>query len=479
MNGELMKKTAFLIISVMLFSLPVFSQEKMSIVEQQKLRDKKNIDVLKLKVEQMQKEIILKNRKYQVGITSVAKYKISEVTGNIVPADFEKTMKVQGFISNKRFQGYLKRLEAAKKKYAGRIDNEDLGKKEDSNTKPIEINDQNTDINKKDDLIADKKNGNESGDTALDDNARKDDNSDKGAPENDDLNKDETNDKTADKKDSTEPADKKTIDDTAKNDELRDKDLPEKDDLIPDKKDGNESGDTALDDNARKDDNSDKPAGPDPKARAFSWTDRNIVTPIKSQEQCGSCWAFTAAAVMEASINMNYNEIHDISEQSIIECAGAGDCKGGNSGWAFDYFQNEGPVSEEVSPYAARNGTCGQNRKEKFRIAAWAYIPRNGPEETYTVEDIKAALCKYGPLASAVTVTEHFMYYTGGIFDEFSSQKNINHAITIVGWDDDKEAFLIKNSWGEGWGEKGYMWIKYGCNNIGFGTSWAVVEKID
>ena len=93
---------------------------------------------------------------------------------------------------------------------------------------------------------------------------------------------------------------------------------------------------------------------------------------------------------------------------------------------------------------------------------------------------MKDAICKYGPIAACVKVTEPFQAYVGGIFDEnarTAGPKDINHAITIVGWDDSKKAYLIKNSWGTEWGEKGYMWIEYGCNNIGYGATWVVVEK--
>jgi cathepsin L len=62
-------------------------------------------------------------------------------------------------------------------------------------------------------------------------------------------------------------------------------------------------------------------------------------------------------------------------------------------------------------------------------------------------------------------------------FTPVSSPKDVNHGIIIVGWDDAKKSYRIKNSWGERWGEKGYMWIEYGCNNIGYGAAWVVLEK--
>jgi len=84
---------------------------------------------------------------------------------------------------------------------------------------------------------------------------------------------------------------------------------------------------------------------------------------------------------------------------------------------------------------------------------------------------LKKALCEYGPLAVAVAATPVFKAYKSGVFNE-NSNAGINHGVTLVGWDDSKEAWRIKNSWGTGWGEKGFMWIAYGCNQIGYAASW-------
>jgi hypothetical protein len=102
-----------------------------------------------------------------------------------------------------------------------------------------------------------------------------------------------------------------------------------------------------------------------------------------------------------------------------------------------------------------------------------------------SVADMKDALCTYGPVAVAVTVTPAFQMYNSGVFDEDDSG-NVNHGITVIGWDDSKThalgsgAWLIKNSWGTHWGEtggygadRGYMWIAYGSNQVGFGAAWA------
>jgi len=94
---------------------------------------------------------------------------------------------------------------------------------------------------------------------------------------------------------------------------------------------------------------------------------------------------------------------------------------------------------------------------------------------------LEEALCRYGPLAVALYVDgEEFCAYTSGVYSGVrSGGQAVNHAVLLVGWDDGKQAWLIKNSWGLGWGEKGYMWIRYGSNDVGFGAAWVVAADGD
>jgi cathepsin L len=80
-------------------------------------------------------------------------------------------------------------------------------------------------------------------------------------------------------------------------------------------------------------------------------------------------------------------------------------------------------------------------------------------------------------LAVAVRVTSAFQHYTGGVFNERDGG-NVNHGVTLIGWDDNKQAWLIKNSWGTGWGEDGYMWINYNSNSIGYRAAWVQARNI-
>ena len=87
--------------------------------------------------------------------------------------------------------------------------------------------------------------------------------------------------------------------------------------------------------------------------------------------------------------------------------------------------------------------------------------------------DIKNAIYTYGAVAAAVYVGTPFQYYTSGVFNDCRRRpKSPNHAIQLVGWDDAKGAWLMKNSWGTGWGENGFMWIAYGCDNVGYAAAY-------
>lgn len=87
------------------------------------------------------------------------------------------------------------------------------------------------------------------------------------------------------------------------------------------------------------------------------------------------------------------------------------------------------------------------------------------------VDQLKEALCNYGPLVACVSATDLFSAYTGGVFNE-NNMGTVNHAVCLVGWDDDRGAWLVKNSWSTSWGEDGYIWVAYGSNSIGYGAAW-------
>jgi hypothetical protein len=207
-------------------------------------------------------------------------------------------------------------------------------------------------------------------------------------------------------------------------------------------------------------------------AAAFNWADHGGVTPVRDQGPCGSCWAFATHGAFEGSYAILNNALEDSSEQDTLDCSGAGSCGGG--WWAHQYLIDTGSAKEADYSYVAKQGTCKTGVERPYKATAWGYVDSANPIPS--IDALKRALCEYGPLAVAVAVTPAFQAYKSGVFNE-SSNANINHGVTLVGWDDSKEAWRIKNSWGTGWGESGFMWIAYGCNKIGYAASWVQAKK--
>jgi len=212
--------------------------------------------------------------------------------------------------------------------------------------------------------------------------------------------------------------------------------------------------------------------------QAFNWQNSNRVTPVKDQGGCGSCWAFAANGAFEAAFLRRNNVVIDASEQYTNDCAmtndgaRAGSCGGGLAVNAFQHFVRVGDAYETAAPYAGYNKAC-TNPQTPLHAIAWGYV--NPSVEHPSIAEIKQALCTYGPLATRMRVVSGaFFGYTGGIYNENVAADNLGggHAVMIVGWDDQKGAWRIKNSWGTGWGEGGFAWIAYGSNRIGRHTSW-------
>ena len=216
---------------------------------------------------------------------------------------------------------------------------------------------------------------------------------------------------------------------------------------------------------------------------SFDWRDYNGVTPIRDQDGCGSCWAFSAIGAVECAIKLAYHIDVDLSEQWLVsQCVGAGDCGGGWSGPALDYMMYDGQqdpcggngaVLEEDFPYTASNMPCDCPYPHVYWIDSWTSL---GGYST-TVDEIKQAIIEHGPVSTSVYADYPFMAYEEGVFNACNNNPGSNHAVVLVGWDDqfywDGEYYgvwIMRNSWGTNWGMDGYMYIKYGCSNIGYDT---------
>jgi|WetSurMetagenome_2_1015567.scaffolds.fasta_scaffold00069_7 C1A family cysteine protease len=216
---------------------------------------------------------------------------------------------------------------------------------------------------------------------------------------------------------------------------------------------------------------------------SWDWRSHGGGAAVRDQGACGSCWAFGTVGVMEDKLKINQKIVVDLSEQYLISCNSDGwSCDGG--WWAHDYHATKlgnlqsvaGAVLEADMPYTVSNGTCQAIAKHPYKIASWYHVNY----EMATVDEIKNAIYKYGPVATTLCVGDAFNDYTGGVFstDEASicGEGILNHAIVLMGWDDSTQTWILKNSWGTSWGESGYMNIKWGISNIGYRTSYVLLD---
>jgi cathepsin L len=214
-------------------------------------------------------------------------------------------------------------------------------------------------------------------------------------------------------------------------------------------------------------------------AKQFDWTAFGKVTPVRDQGQCGCCWGFAACAAFESSFAIHNDLRLDISEQQILDCAGAGSCDGGWYDKVFEYMIKSGADRRaDYSAYHAKSGSCSEKAKQHYHAVNWGYVDPH--KETPSVEQLKKALLEHGPLAITVNVTHLFQAYHSGVFNEHDPGP-INHAVLLVGWDDSKGAhgaWRIKNSWTTRWGEHGFMWIEYGCNKVGYRAAWVNARTV-
>jgi hypothetical protein len=217
---------------------------------------------------------------------------------------------------------------------------------------------------------------------------------------------------------------------------------------------------------------------PDPRRdlpASFDWRDHNGCTPIRNQGGCGSCWAFAAIGTIESAILINDGLSTDLSEQWLVSCTSAGSCSGGwhTGAYAFLCCQGNwrdpcgdcGPVRESDFPYVAWDAPCDCPYPHPYRVDDWARIGTGIPP----VNDIKQAILDYGPVSATVAVDSAFQAYDGGVFNACWDGQ-VNHAIVLVGWDDDQGpegVWFLRNSWGPNWGEDGYMRILYNCSRVG------------
>lgn len=207
----------------------------------------------------------------------------------------------------------------------------------------------------------------------------------------------------------------------------------------------------------------------------FDWRDKGAVNEVKNQAQCGSCWAFGTVASIEGANWIANGELLSLSEQELVDCSTSDSgCGGGLPSRAYEDLidTNSGLELENVYPYQASDGTC-QAKRSLERVFLNNWYPIKQDENL-----IAQALMMFGPLAIGVNA-DPFQMYNGGIMDPSSCSPNgIDHAVTLVGFGNEggRDFWTIRNSWGKGWGENGYVRLIRGKGACGMNLMVTAVE---
>ncbi|KAL4204681.1 hypothetical protein AMTRI_Chr01g133200 [Amborella trichopoda] len=190
---------------------------------------------------------------------------------------------------------------------------------------------------------------------------------------------------------------------------------------------------------------------------AVDWRLKGAVTPVKDQGQCGCCWAFSAVAAIEGITKLKTGNLLSLSEQELVDCDIDDDdqgCSGGTMDNAFQFIEHHGLTTEKKYPYQAADGTCNSNALAYHvaTIKGYKDVPANNEKA------LQQAVAQQ-PVSVGIEASAAFQFYSGGVFTG-DCGTNLNHGVTAVGYGkegDGTNYWLVKNSWGQSWGEEGYI----------------------
>eukprot|EP00049_Salpingoeca_infusionum_P000254 m.38423 g.38423 ORF g.38423 m.38423 type:complete len:376 (+) comp10200_c1_seq1:35-1162(+) len=196
------------------------------------------------------------------------------------------------------------------------------------------------------------------------------------------------------------------------------------------------------------------------------WREKGIVTAVKDQGQCGSCWTFASAETLESQIAKRTGILQVLSEQNILDCTpnpqqcgGTGGCEGGTAELAYTQMKKNGGLTTEwIYPYKSHDGkdfpTCQFDPSTSVvNVTGYTKIPSN------QYEPLMEAVANEGPIAISVEAIT-WQHYESGIFNGCNqTNPDIDHVVSLVGYGEDngKQYWLVRNSWTPQWGELGYI----------------------
>jgi len=201
---------------------------------------------------------------------------------------------------------------------------------------------------------------------------------------------------------------------------------------------------------------------------SVDWRDQGVVTSVKSQGHCGSCWTFAATEALESVVAISTGKLFTFSEQEFVscventeQCGGTGGCSGATMELAYDYAIENGLATEWTYPYTSYYGEDGNCTMDSIDPPV-AGITGYTVNPTNSYKDLITSVATVAPVAVTVDASVWHLYESG-IFDGCNQETpDLDHGVLLVGYgtEDGTGYYLIRNSWGPAWGESGYIRIQ-------------------
>jgi len=224
----------------------------------------------------------------------------------------------------------------------------------------------------------------------------------------------------------------------------------------------------------------------------WDWRQQGMVTRVQSQGACGACYGFSTLASFESKLLIDGEDAFDFSENHVKEClweeatdwrypdgSPVGSCDGGNWAYVANLLSQTGAVLESCDPYRATDVQCKTTCPYVKTALDWSMIT----EDAVPDSEVLKAYVYQQPVAVSIYAGDgdnwdrEFNDYDGSYTLYYPGTETPNHGVLIVGWDETRShpggrgAWIVKNSWGTDWGDRGFFYIAYGSANIGWSAN--------
>jgi len=212
-------------------------------------------------------------------------------------------------------------------------------------------------------------------------------------------------------------------------------------------------------------------------AASIDWRKHSpaVLTPVKDQGQCGSCWAFSATEQIETDVAMATGKLYTLAPQQIVSCDKTDlGCNGGNTETAYKYVEKAGLEAESSYPYksgrSGKDGRCEYSKsKTVVSIGSYSTVSKSARSEGKMLTQIKKS-----PISVCVDATK-WQTYQRGVLGKSCGTK-LDHCVQAVGYNAAEGYWVVRNSWNTDWGEKGYIYVKEGVDACGIAKDATVVK---